>query len=71
MQNKSYEASMLDTQEFKTQWEIEQAEVRGKQEGKEEGKQEEKRAIARSCKEKSLDVETIMEITQLSREEIE
>ena len=87
MQNKSYEASMLSTQEFETQWEIEQAEIRGRQEGKregklegkeegklegkEEGKLEEKRAIARSCKEKGLDVETIMEITQLSLEEIE
>ncbi len=63
MQNKSYEASMLSTQEFETQWKIEQAEVRGRQ--------EERIAIARSCKQRGLDVETIIEITQLSREEIE
>ncbi|MGB5966789.1 MAG: Rpn family recombination-promoting nuclease/putative transposase [Spirulinaceae cyanobacterium] len=63
MQNKSYEASMLSTQEFETQWKIEQAEIRGRQ--------EERIAIALSCKERGLDVQTIIEITQLSREEIE
>ena len=71
MQNKSYEASMLSTQEFETQWEIEQAEVRGVKKGKQEGRQEEKIAIARSCKQQGLDTETIMKITQLSRQEIE
>ncbi|MGC1245176.1 MAG: Rpn family recombination-promoting nuclease/putative transposase [Spirulinaceae cyanobacterium] len=83
MENKSYEASMLSTQEFETQWEIEKAEIKGreegiqegieqgKQEGIEEGKQEEKIAIARSCKQQGLDVETIMKITKLSPEEIE
>ncbi|MGB7522427.1 MAG: hypothetical protein WA896_22585, partial [Spirulinaceae cyanobacterium] len=74
---------MLSTQEFETQWEIEKAEIKGreegiqegieqgKQEGIEEGKQEEKIAIARSCKQQGLDVETIMKITKLSPEEIE
>ncbi|MGB3691196.1 MAG: hypothetical protein WBG70_09470 [Spirulinaceae cyanobacterium] len=59
MENKSYEASMLSTQEFETQWEIEQA------------IQQRTITIARSCKEQGLDVETIMKITQLSIEEIE
>ncbi len=43
----------------------------GREEGKEEGIRQEKIAIARSCKQRGLDVETIIEITQLSREEIE
>ena len=59
MENKSYEASMLSTQEFETQWEIEQA------------VQESMKSVARSCIQQGLDVETIMKITQLSREEIE
>ncbi|MGB3695071.1 MAG: Rpn family recombination-promoting nuclease/putative transposase [Spirulinaceae cyanobacterium] len=67
MQNKSYEASMLSTQEFETQWELEQAEIRGV----EEGKQQKTIEIARSCKQQGLDIETIMKITQLSQQEIE
>lgn len=58
---------MLDTQEFETQWKVEQAEIRGIQ----KGMQQKTIAIARSCKQQGLNVETIMEITQLSREEIE
>ncbi|NEO79349.1 Rpn family recombination-promoting nuclease/putative transposase [Moorena sp. SIO4G3] len=87
LKNKRDEASILSTQEFETRWQVEQAEIRGmekgiqqgKQEGIEQGlqqgiqqgKKEEKIAIARSCREQGLDVETIMNITQLSREEIE
>ena len=67
MKNKSYEATMLSTQELETQWQLEQAEIRGMQ----QGKQEEKIFIARSCKQQGLNIETIMKITQLSREEIE
>ncbi len=65
--NKSYEATMLNTQEFETQWQLEQAEIRGMQ----QGKHEEKMFIARSCKQQGLNIETIIKITQLSREEIE
>jgi len=70
MDNKSYEASILSTQEFEAQWQveqIEQAEIRGRQ----QGIQQNTIAIARSCKQQGLDVETIMAITQLSREDIE
>ncbi|NER49563.1 MAG: Rpn family recombination-promoting nuclease/putative transposase, partial [Symploca sp. SIO1A3] len=44
---------------------------KGYQEGIQEGIQENKIAIARSCKQQGLDIETIMAITKLSREEIE
>jgi len=78
MDNKSYEASILSTQEFEVQWQIEQIEEakmigreEGREEGKEEGIQERTIAIARSCKQQDLDIETIMAITQLSREDIE
>ncbi|NEP63424.1 MAG: hypothetical protein F6K31_42085 [Symploca sp. SIO2G7] len=74
MDNKSYEASILSTQEFEALLQIEQieqAEIRGRQQGRQEGIQENTIAIARSCKQKGLDVETIMAITQLSREDIE
>ncbi|NES82766.1 MAG: hypothetical protein F6K10_15930, partial [Moorea sp. SIO2B7] len=79
LNNKRDEASMLSTQELETKWQVEQAEIRGiekgiqqgKQEGIQQGKKEEKIAIARSCREQGLDVETIMNITQLSRQEIE
>ncbi|NES82767.1 MAG: Rpn family recombination-promoting nuclease/putative transposase [Moorea sp. SIO1G6] len=67
LNNKRDEASILSTQELETKWQVEQAEIRGIQ----QGKKEEKIAIARSCREQGLDVETIMNITQLSREEIE
>ncbi|NES21293.1 MAG: Rpn family recombination-promoting nuclease/putative transposase [Symploca sp. SIO3E6] len=70
MDNKSYEASIRSTQEFEAQWQIEQieqAEIRGRQ----QGIQQNTIAIARSCKQQGLDVETIMAITQLSREDIE
>ncbi|AOY83343.2 PD-(D/E)XK nuclease family transposase [Moorena producens JHB] len=43
MDNKSYEASILSTQEFEAQWQIEQieqAEIRGRLEGREEGRLE-------------------------------
>ncbi|NEQ58676.1 MAG: Rpn family recombination-promoting nuclease/putative transposase [Moorea sp. SIO4A1] len=43
MDNKSYEASILSTQEFEAQWQIEQieqAEIRGRLEGLEEGREE-------------------------------
>ncbi len=69
MENKRYEASILSTQEFEAQWQIEQieeAQIRGR----EEGIQQRTIAIARSCKQQGLDMETIMEITQLSREDI-
>ncbi|NEQ60718.1 MAG: hypothetical protein F6K53_26180, partial [Moorea sp. SIO4A1] len=69
--NKRDEASILSTQEFETKWQVEQAEIRGIEKGMQQGKQEEKIAVARSCREQGLDVETIMKITQLSREEIE
>ncbi|NEN95199.1 MAG: hypothetical protein F6K50_06545, partial [Moorea sp. SIO3I7] len=65
--NKRDEASILSTQELETKWQVEQAEIRGI----EQGIKQEKIAIARSCREQGLDVETIMKITQLSREEIE
>ncbi|NEP62073.1 MAG: Rpn family recombination-promoting nuclease/putative transposase [Symploca sp. SIO2G7] len=70
MENKSYEASIRSTQEFEAQWQIEQieqAEIRGIQKGIEQ----KTIAIARACKQQGLDVETIMAITQLSREDIE
>ncbi|NES20405.1 MAG: Rpn family recombination-promoting nuclease/putative transposase [Symploca sp. SIO3E6] len=66
MNNKSYEASILSTQEFEAQLQIEQieqAEIRGGEQRTIE--------IARSCKQQGLDTETIMAITQLSREDIE
>lgn len=65
--NKRDEASILSTQELETKWQVEQAEIRGM----EKGIKQEKIAIARSCREQGLDVETIMKITQLSQEEIE
>jgi len=78
MDNKSYEASILSTQEFEAQWQIEQieevqmrAKEEGIQQGRQEGIQENTILIARSCKQQGLDVETIMAITQLSREDIE
>ncbi|NET62689.1 MAG: hypothetical protein F6K47_43350, partial [Symploca sp. SIO2E6] len=74
MDNKSYEASILSTQEFEAQWQIEQieeAKMIAREEGKEEGIQENTIAIARSCIQQGLDIETIMAITQLSREDIE
>lgn len=43
----------------------------GREQGRQEGIQQRTIAIARSCKEQGLDVETIMKITQLSREDIE
>ncbi|NET61816.1 MAG: Rpn family recombination-promoting nuclease/putative transposase, partial [Symploca sp. SIO2E6] len=70
MDNKSYEASILSTQEFEAQWQIEQieeAQIRGIQQGSQQRTIE----IARSCKQQGLDIETIMAITQLSREDIE
>ncbi len=89
MENKRYEASILSTQEFEAQWQIEQIEeaqirgreegrlqgreegrLQGREEGREEGIQQRTIAIARSCKQQGLDMETIMEITQLSREDI-
>jgi len=74
MDNKSYEASILSTQEFEAQWQIEQIEeekMRARVEGREEGLQQKTIEIARSCKQQGLDIETIMAITQLSREDIE
>jgi len=74
MDNKSYEASILSTQEFEAQWQIEQmeeAKMIAREEGKEEGIQENTIAIARSCIQQGLDIETIMSITQLSREDID
>ena len=43
----------------------------GRQEGRQEGIQENTIAMARSCKQQGLDIETIMAITQLSRKDIE
>ncbi|NER24495.1 MAG: Rpn family recombination-promoting nuclease/putative transposase [Symploca sp. SIO1C2] len=74
MENKSYEASIRSTQEFEAQWQIEQieqAEIRGMQRGIQQGVEQKTIAIARACKQQGLDVETIMAITQLSREDIE
>ncbi|NER48458.1 MAG: Rpn family recombination-promoting nuclease/putative transposase [Symploca sp. SIO1A3] len=74
MENKSYEASIRSTQEFEAQWQIEQieqAEIRGIQRGIQQGVEQKTIAIARACKQQGLDVETIMAITQLSREDIE
>ncbi|WP_293111219.1 DUF4351 domain-containing protein [Moorena sp. SIO4G3] len=48
MDNKSYEASILSTQEFEAQWQIEQieqAEIRGREEGRLEGLEEGKRSL--------------------------
>ncbi|NES00018.1 MAG: Rpn family recombination-promoting nuclease/putative transposase [Symploca sp. SIO1B1] len=74
MENKSYEASIRSTQEFEAQWQIEQieqAEIRGIQRGIQQGVEQKTIAIARACKQQGLDIETIMAITQLSREDIE
>ncbi|NEP12695.1 MAG: Rpn family recombination-promoting nuclease/putative transposase [Symploca sp. SIO2C1] len=70
MDNKSYEASILSTQEFEAQWQIEQIEE-AKMIAREEGSQQRTIAIARSCKQQGLEIEMIMAITQLSREDIE
>ncbi|NER97634.1 MAG: Rpn family recombination-promoting nuclease/putative transposase, partial [Symploca sp. SIO1B1] len=43
----------------------------GREQGRQEGIQENTIAIARSCIQQGLDIETIMSITQLSREDIE
>ncbi|NEQ69484.1 MAG: Rpn family recombination-promoting nuclease/putative transposase [Symploca sp. SIO2D2] len=50
---------------------IEQGRQEGIEQGRQEGIQENTIAIARSCKQQGLDIETIMSITQLSREDIE
>ena len=50
---------------------IEQGRLEGIQQGRLEGIQQRTIAIARSCKQQGLDLETIMAITQLSREDIE
>ncbi len=50
---------------------IEKGRLEGIQEGRLEGIQENTIAIARSCIQQGLDIETIMVITQLSREDIE
>ncbi|NES22363.1 MAG: Rpn family recombination-promoting nuclease/putative transposase [Symploca sp. SIO3E6] len=50
---------------------IEQGRQEGIEQGRQEGIQENTIAIARSCKQQGLDIETIMAITQLSREDIE
>jgi len=70
MDNKSYEASIRSTQEFEAQWQIEQIEE-AKTRAREEGIQQKTIEIARSCKQQGLDIEMIMAITKLSREDIE
>ncbi|NEP12733.1 MAG: Rpn family recombination-promoting nuclease/putative transposase [Symploca sp. SIO2C1] len=50
---------------------IEKGRQEGIEQGRQEGIQENTIAIARSCKQQGLDIETIMAITQLSREDIE
>ena len=50
---------------------IEEGIARGIEQGRQEGIRENTIAIARSCKQQGLDIETIMAITQLSREDIE
>ena len=50
---------------------IEEGIAKGIEKGRQEGIQENTIAIARSCKQQGLDIETIMAITQLSREDIE
>ncbi|NET62607.1 MAG: Rpn family recombination-promoting nuclease/putative transposase [Symploca sp. SIO2E6] len=50
---------------------IEQGRQEGREQGRQEGIQENTIAIARSCIQQGLDIETIMAITQLSREDIE
>ncbi|NEP55913.1 MAG: Rpn family recombination-promoting nuclease/putative transposase [Symploca sp. SIO2G7] len=50
---------------------IQQGIEQGREQGIEQGSQQRAIAIARSCKQQGLDIETIMAITQLSREEIE
>ncbi|NEP59220.1 MAG: hypothetical protein F6K31_19735 [Symploca sp. SIO2G7] len=50
---------------------IQQGRQEGIQQGRQEGIQQNTIAIARSCKQQGLDTETIMAITQLSREDIE
>jgi len=60
MENRRYEVSM-----------IEGSRSEGKLEGIEEGKQQEKINVARKLKQKGTDLDTITEVTGLSRKEIE
>ncbi|NES22585.1 MAG: Rpn family recombination-promoting nuclease/putative transposase [Symploca sp. SIO3E6] len=74
MDNKSYEASILSTQEFEMQLQMEQieeAQTRAREAGIQQGIQQQTIEIARSCKQQGLDIETIMAITKLSQEDIE
>ena len=50
---------------------LQEGREKGLQEGRLEGRQEEKRAIARNMKALNLPVETITQISGLTREEIE
>ncbi|NEQ64031.1 MAG: Rpn family recombination-promoting nuclease/putative transposase [Symploca sp. SIO2D2] len=50
---------------------FEQGKQEGIEEGRQEGREQTKIEIARSCIQQGLDTETIMAITQLSREDIE
>ena len=50
---------------------LQEGREKGLQEGRQEGRQEEKRAIARNMKALNLPVETIAQISGLTREEIE
>ena len=50
---------------------VQEGREKGLQEGRQEGRQEEKRAIARNMKALNLPVETIAQISGLTREEIE
>lgn len=58
-------------------WKIDQnsqlysAAKRGREEGREEGRSESKKEIAKRMLEKNYDIDTIVEITQLSKEDIE
>lgn len=50
---------------------IAHAEKEGREEGKKEGKREEKKEIAKKMKNKGVDIEMIIEMTELTKEEIE
>ena len=49
---------------------IADATARGKAEGLEEGMKNEKKIIAKNMKQKGMDIQTIMEVTGLSKEEV-
>jgi len=64
MENRRYEVSMIEGSRS-------EGRLEGIEEGKQQGKQQEKINIARKLKQKGTDLDTITEVTGLSRKEIE